>query len=254
KIGELKSRIKNLYLKTKENYNVDPENKDIIKIEDFSIDEAKLKVGMLKEKLNTLGQVNFMALEEYDEQNERLTFLNKQVKDLEDSEKNLNATISEINQTAELKFYDTLVKVNLHFKELFQTLFGKEGYAELNLSEGDPLESNIEIIAKPPGKKPHSIEMLSGGEKTLTSIALLFSIYLVKPSPFCILDEVDAPLDDTNIDKFINLIRQFSNNTQFLIVTHNKKTMEASDSLYGITMPEEGISKVVSVKLSPELN
>ena len=114
--------------------------------------------------------------------------------------------------------------------------------------EGDPLEAKIEIIAKPRGKRPHSIDLLSGGEKTLTAIALLFSIYLVKPSPFCILDEVDAPLDDTNIDRFVNLIRKFVGNTQFIIVTHNKRTMAAADTMYGVTQEESGVSKIVSVQ------
>ncbi|MFA6571565.1 MAG: hypothetical protein WCT77_10065, partial [Bacteroidota bacterium] len=254
KIGELKSKIETIYLRANENYNIDLSSVEINETPDFSIYEAKNNTIILKEKLNQLGNVNFMALEEFDEQSSRLQFLTKQVNDLEDSEKNLRDTITEINITAEKKFLDTLELVNQNFKKLFSTLFGKEGQAQLNLSTGDPLESNIEIIAKPPGKKPHSIEMLSGGEKTLTAIALLFAIYLVKPSPFCILDEVDAPLDDANIDRFLNLIREFSDNTQFLIVTHNKQTMEASDTLYGITMPEEGVSKVVSVKLSSELN
>jgi chromosome segregation protein len=222
-------------------------------LENFSIDEARAAIAVLKEKLLVLGNINFAALEEFENQSERLKFYNEQIMDLESSERNLQETISEINQTAEKKFLDTFNEIEQHFKLLFKTLFGEEGDAGMLLTEGDPLEANIEINAKPPGKKPHSIEMLSGGEKTLTAIALLFAIYLVKPSPFCILDEVDAPLDDANIDKFLDLIKKFSNNTQFLIVTHNKRTMESSDSLYGITMPEEGVSKVVSVRLSPDL-
>ena len=123
------------------------------------------------------------------------------------------------------------------------------------MEEGaDPLECKIEIIAKPKGKRPTSIELLSGGEKTLTAIALLFAIYLVKPSPFCILDEIDAPLDDANIDRFTRLIKDFSRNTQFIVVTHNKRTMEAADTLYGVTMQEEGISKLVSVRFNEDLN
>jgi chromosome segregation protein len=137
----------------------------------------------------------------------------------------------------------------VHFKELFSILFNNDGEADLQLSGEDILEAQIDIIAKPKGKRPHSIEMLSGGEKTLTAIALLFAIYLVKPSPFCILDEVDAPLDDANIDRYLNLIRNFSKNTQFLMITHNKRTMEAADTLYGVTMEEAGVSKIVSVKL-----
>ena len=134
-------------------------------------------------------------------------------------------------------------------------LFSEDDEADLQMIETedhDPLECEIEIIAKPRGKRPHSIEMLSGGEKTLTAIALLFAIYLVKPSPFCILDEVDAPLDDANIDRYLKIIRKFSENTQFLRITHNKKTMEAADTLYGVTMEEPAVSKVVSVQLSSD--
>jgi len=176
--------------------------------------------------------------------------LEKQIKDLEESEKNLIETIDEINQTARQKFRETFDRVNKHFQGLFKNLFGMEGEADLHLSEGDPLESDVQITAKPPGKRPRSIEGLSSGEKALTAIAMLFAIYLVKPSPFCILDEVDAPLDDANIDRFLDLIRDFSEDTQFVIVTHNKKTMEYADVLYGITMEEEGVSKAVSVKLN----
>jgi chromosome segregation protein len=206
-----------------------------------------------KDKLNALGSVNFMALEEYETQNQRLLFYNEQVKDLTESEKTLQEAIAEINNTAEQKFNATFEEIRANFKRLFKSLFGEEGEAELLIAEGNPLEADVDIMAKPAGKKPHSIEMLSGGEKTLTAISLLFAIYLVKPSPFCILDEVDAPLDDANIDKFLTIIRDFSKNTQFLIVTHNKRTMEACDNLYGITMAEEGVSKVVSVKLSPTI-
>jgi len=219
----------------------------------IDVDESKNMITDLKNKLSQLGSVNFMALEEYEIQNERLIFYESQLKDLESSKQILQDTINEININAEKKFIETFEKIRVNFKLLFNKLFGKEGEADLKLvNNNNVLESDIIIIAKPPNKKPHSIEMLSGGEKTLTAIALLFAIYLVKPSPFCILDEVDAPLDDRNIDKFINMIRDFSNETQFLIVTHNKKTMEAANTLYGVTMQEDGISKVVAVKLKSE--
>lgn len=216
--------------------------------DEFSIQGAKEEIQDLKSKLIALGSVNFMALEEFEEQSQRLDIYKKQLKDLVDSEKTLQETIKEINKIAEEKFLNTFSKIREHFRELFKKLFSDEGEADLKLEGDNPLECDIEIVAKPPGKRPHSIEMLSGGEKTLTSIAFLFGIYLVKPSPFCILDEVDAPLDDANIGKFIDMIREFSANTQFLIVTHNKKTMESADTLYGITQEEEGISKIVSVK------
>lgn len=252
-INEKTNLIKSIQNMALDKYDTDLNLVQFELEENFSISTVKENVNEIRYKLKDLGSVNFVALEEFEAQSKRLDFYEKQVKDLVESEKTLQDTIEEINTTAEAKFIDTFEKVNANFIELFKTLFNKEAEAELKLIEPEnPLESDIEIIAHPPGKKPHSIEMLSGGEKTLTAIALLFSIYLVKPSPFCILDEIDAPLDDSNIDKFIKLVRQFSENTQFFIVTHNKKTMEACDTLYGITMQEEGVSKVVSVRFAEE--
>ena len=164
-------------------------------------------------------------------------------------------TIQEINTAAETMFLDTFQRIRENFKSIFRTLFDPGDEADLLLEEGvDPLEAKIEIMAKPKGKRPTSIELLSGGEKTLTATALLFAIYLVKPSPFCILDEVDAPLDDANIDRFTKLIKEFSKNTQFIIVTHNKRTMNSASNMYGITMQEEGISKLAGVQFNEELN
>ena len=178
-----------------------------------------------------------------------------QEKDLIESEKDLMRAIMEIDTTAKQLFMDTFEQIRANFIKIFRGLFNPGDEADLRLEEGaDPLEGKIEIIAKPKGKRPTSIELLSGGEKTLTAIALLFAIYLVKPSPFCILDEIDAPLDDANVDRFTKIIREFSHNTQFIIVTHNKRTMEAADVLYGVTMQEEGVSKLVSVKFNEDLN
>ena len=158
-------------------------------------------------------------------------------------------TITEINTTAQEKFSTTFALIRDNFISIFRTLFDEGDECDLQLEEGvDVLECGIDITAKPRGKRPTSIDLLSGGEKTLTAIALLFAIYLVKPSPFCILDEVDAPLDDSNIDRFIRIIRRFSDNTQFIIVTHNKRTMEAANALYGVTMEEEGVSKILTVR------
>ncbi len=252
--NDLKSKIESIEIKALESYSIDLKTEKIDIDNKFSIDEVKNEVNSIKEKLSSLGNVNFMALEEYETQNERLQFYTKQVNDLTESETNLIETIEEINHTAKTKFKDTFKIVNENFQKLFKILFGEDGESELQLMEGDPLESNIEIIAKPPNKKPRNIEALSGGEKTLAAIALLFAIYLVKPSPFCILDEVDAPLDDANIDRFINLIKDFKEQTQFIIVTHNKETMEAANNLYGITMEEQGVSKIVSVRFSTENN
>lgn len=214
------------------------------------IDNARSELASIKDNLLKLGNVNFMALEEYEKQAERLKFYEEQVNDLTESQNTLQETIREINDTAVKRFRETFDVVNNNFQMMFRKLFSPEAESSLALTGSDILDCDIEITARPPGKKPLSIEMLSQGEKTLTAISLLFAIYLVKPSPFCILDEVDAPLDDMNIDRFLNMIRDFSKNTQFMIITHNKKTMTAADTLYGITMQEEGISKTVSVKLT----
>jgi chromosome segregation protein len=203
-----------------------------------------------KSKLMSLGNVNFLALEEFEKESERLNFLTTQVNDLLASEKTLNETITEINTTAQQKFTQTFESIRGHFQNLFGMMFPGGGEANLLINDGDPLDASINIIAKPAGKRPQSIELLSAGEKTLTAIALLFAIYLEKPSPFCILDEVDAPLDDANIERYLQILRKFSENTQFLIITHNKKTMEAADILYGVTQEEEGVSRVVSVRMN----
>lgn len=219
------------------------------------VEELRDQAQELRRKLTTMGNVNFLALEEHERENERLLFMSTQLADLLESERTLTQTILEINQTARDLFTSTFDKIRENFTNLFKVLFSEDDEADLQMIEtedNDPLECKVEIIAKPRGKRPHSIEMLSGGEKTLTAIALLFAIYLVKPSPFCILDEVDAPLDDANIDRYLKIIRKFSANTQFLMITHNKRTMEAADTLYGVTMEEPAVSKVVSVQLGAE--
>ncbi len=223
--------------------------------EDAKFDLARLKIEAksLKEQIKSIGTVNPLAAEEYDRENARVEFLEAQFKDLQESEHTLKQTIQEINQTAQKQFYDVFERIRTNFIHIFKTLFNEGDEADLQIEEGDPLEAPIKIIAKPRGKRPASIEMLSGGEKTLTAIALLFAIYLVKPSPFCILDEVDAPLDDANIGRYVRLIRTFSETTQFIMITHNKLTMEAADTLYGVTMQEEGVSKLVSVEFNQYL-
>jgi chromosome segregation protein len=194
-----------------------------------------------------------VAFSEYEEEKRRFDFITAQREDLLEAEKSLIESIDEINKTAHRKFLETFELISENFKTTFQSLFDG-GEAELRLEQGvDPLEAKIDIMAKPAGKKPQSIDLLSAGEKTLTAIALLFAIYLVKPSPFCILDEVDAPLDDANIDNYVRMLKKFSRDTQFIVITHNKRTMEAADTLYGITMEEQGVSKVVSVRFVDEL-
>lgn len=204
----------------------------------------------MKQHLDRMGTVNLLALEEYDEQKERLDFLDHQLDDMEAAKKILIETIDKINAVAKTKFVETFDQVQKNFHELFSTLFeGGEARVELE-DPDDPLESDISIMARPRGKRPVTILQLSGGERALTSIALLFSLYMVKPSPFCILDEIDAPLDDANIGRFLALLSRFSKQTQFIVITHNKMTMQATDMLYGVTMESPGISKLVSVKLS----
>ncbi len=220
---------------------------------DEFVDFAALRdeIHALREKIKSLGNINFAAFEEYTQEKERFEFLSSQRNDLIEAEKTLLATIEEINQTAQKKFLDTFERIRQNFIETFKSLFDPGDECDLKLEEGvDPLEASIDIIAKPRGKRPTSINMLSGGEKTLTATALLFAIYLVKPSPFCILDEVDAPLDDANVDRFTRILRKFSDNTQFIVVTHNKRTMEAANALYGVTMEEEGVSKIVTVRFN----
>ncbi|MDP4199320.1 MAG: chromosome segregation protein SMC [Bacteroidota bacterium] len=221
--------------------------------EAFSFGDARESVRELKQKIKNLGAVNLLAYDEFQKESERLQFLTAQRKDLNDAQRNLAETIEEINQTATRQFVETFEEVRKHFQDIFRSLFAEGDECDLNLeADKDPLEAQIEITAKPRGKRAQSIDLLSQGEKTMTAIALLFAIYLVKPSPFCILDEVDAPLDDSNIDRFLTIIRRFAQNTQFIVVTHNKRTMAAADALYGVTQEEDGLSKIVSVRLKRE--
>src|SRR6185503_4619488 len=173
----------------------------------------------------------------------------QQRQDLLSAKAQLLEAIEKINVTASQLFVDTFEKVHGHFRDIFKTLF-EGGDAELRKSGDDPLECEIEIVAKPRGKHLQSISLMSGGERALTAIALLFALYLVKPSPFCLLDEVDAPLDDANVERFIRMLKRFSEKSQFVIITHNKKTMEAAEALYGVTMQELGVSKLVSVRFA----
>jgi chromosome segregation ATPase len=198
------------------------------------------------------GDINLTAIEEYAEVSQRFEFLSAQKSDLERAVDQLQRAIDKINKTSRKLFRDTFTSVNTTFKEVFPRLF-RGGQAALSLSGGDDvdlLEAGVEIMAQPPGKKNSTVEQLSGGEKALTAVALVFSIFLIKPSPFCILDEVDAPLDEANVDRYNELVREMTDRSQFIVITHNKRTMEAADNLYGVTMQEPGVSKLVSVNLS----
>jgi chromosome segregation protein len=213
-------------------------------------DTLREEVQKAKSKLEKIGPINPMAMEAYDEIKERHTFITAQKEDLIKAKESLMTTIQEIDQVAKETFIEAFEKIKANFVKVFRSLFTEEDDCDLRLTDPDmPLESSIEIIAKPKGKRPLSINQLSGGEKTLTATSLLFSIYLLKPAPFCIFDEVDAPLDDANIDKFNQIIQKFSNESQFIIVTHNKRTMASTDIIYGITMIEAGVSRVVPVDL-----
>ncbi len=255
KLGEIGMKINNLQENIKENYSIALELKTFDDLETFDFNQRTEEVHSLKQQIKNLGPINLLAYSEFEEEKQRFDFLSKQRNDLLESEKDIVKTIEEINSTAQAQFMETFEKIRLNFVNIFRGLFNPGDEADLRLEENvDPLESKIEIIAKPKGKRPTSIELLSGGEKTLTAIALLFAIYLVKPSPFCILDEIDAPLDDGNIDRFTKIIHDFSADTQFIVVTHNKRTMEAADTLYGVTMQEEGVSKLVSVRFNEDFN
>ncbi len=195
-----------------------------------------------------MGPVNVLAYEEHKESSERLVFLTTQRDDLLKSIAELQESIRKINATSSERFQLAFTAINANFSEMFTRLF-RGGSAEMRLlDENDLLESGVEIIAHPPGKRNQSILLLSGGEKALTAIALLMAIFRFKPSPFCILDEVDAPLDEANIDRFTRLLREMTDETQFIAITHNKRTMETADVMYGVTMEEPGCSKIVSVR------
>lgn len=253
RLSELEMKVDNLKEHIKENYSLTLAKKEFDDLDTFNFKERENEVLELKQKIKLLGPINLLAYSEYEEEKERFDFLSKQRNDLIESEKDIIKTIEEINNTAKHLFSETFEKIRTNFIKIFGSLFNPGDEADLKIDESeDPLEAKIEIIAKPRGKRPTSIELLSGGEKTLTAIALLFSIYLVKPSPFCIFDEIDAPLDDANIDRFNKIIDDFSKGTQFIVVTHNKRTMEAANTLYGVTMQEEGISKLVSVRFNED--
>lgn len=233
-------------------FNIDI--KELLEGELPEIEQSQEELGSLctrlKKQLDEFGTINPMAKEAYDEITERYEFINKEKNDLLEAKASLMSTIEEIDGSANEKFMNAFNTVRENFIKVFRSLFNDEDSCDLILSDPkNPLDSDIDIIARPKGKRPLSINQLSGGEKTLTSTALLFSLYLLKPAPFCIFDEVDAPLDDTNIDKFNNIIKEFANQSQFIVVSHNKRTIASTDIIYGVTMVEQGISRVVPVDL-----
>ena len=216
-------------------------------IVDEDIGDLEFRIEKIQRSVESIGPINMAVKQEIDEEQARLNTLVEQRTDLVSSEENLRETIEKIDKVARNKFQDTFDQIKLNFGKLFALIF-EGGTASLKLiGDPDPLESDISIMAQPPGKKNQNLRMLSAGEKSLTAIALLFAIYQYKPSPYCILDEVDAPLDDVNVQKFKRVLNEFANDTQFIVVTHNKLTMEIADYLYGVTMEQKGVSKLVSV-------
>ncbi len=265
KLGSLQSELERLHLglaqteieirNVKENFQ-EQYSRDLLEFETrmfeirTPVSELREKLSALKQRLKDLGSVNLMAPEEYAEVKERYDFLSGQIADLEKARLDLKRITDEIrNESAEL-FLDTYNKIQKNFHNMFRRLFGG-GRGELRLGDPDHvLESGIEIFAQPPGKKLESIALLSGGEKTLTAVALLFATYMVRPSPFCFLDEIDAALDEQNVIRFVNLLREFGRTSQFVVITHNKKTVTGADALLGVTMEESGITKVIAVRLA----
>jgi chromosome segregation protein len=204
--------------------------------------------------LERIGPVNMLAVEEHEEESKRLEFLSEQRDDLVAARNDLRSAIRHINQTATELFTTVFEQIRVNFRTVHNRLF-EGGEADIWLAEGeDKLEAPVEIHASPHGKKTQRIDLLSGGERALTALSLLFAIYLVKPSPFCVLDEVDAPLDENNIGRFIRLLNEFKKDTQFVVITHNPRTIEAADWIYGVTMEEPGVSKVVGVRLEDALD
>ena len=249
KLNDLKLRLAGMKERLSVEFKINLD--DIIdqpRLGETPVEELQEKSDRMKKRLENLGEVNPTAIEAFTEMKKRYEFIMEQKTDLVNAKDSLLQTIQEVEATANQQFLDTFNRVRENFQKVFKALFTEDDTADLVLENPENLaETGIDIVAKPKGKRPSSITQLSGGEKTLTATALLFSIYLIKPAPFCILDEVDAPLDDANVGKFTNMIRKFSEESQFIIVTHNKMTMNAVDVIYGVTMQEPGVSKLVPV-------
>jgi len=253
---QLQMNIDSLVLKMRERYGVSLEEiksqSPDDKADELSEDELVGRIEELRTRMDNMGSVNLTAVDEYNRQSERYDLLVSQKEDLLKAKDSLYSIIQRINRESRDRLKETYDAVNISFQELFRTLFGG-GQAELvMIGDGDVLDSGIDIKARPPGKKPQSISMLSSGERSLTAIAMMFALFKIKPSPFCVMDEVDAALDDANVGRFTNMLKEFSTDTQFIIITHNKRTMQIADVLYGVTMEESGVSKLVSLKMNKD--
>jgi len=247
KVREHHLELEHLHQTIRDKYQVDLTRQD--DLDPHQVHQATEKLHKLRVRLEAFGEVNLMAIEEFTALEERFDFLEKQRDDVHASIDDLQTAISRINRTTRKRFKEAFEQVNEQFKQVFPRLF-VGGEAELRLTdESDLLESGIDIIAQPPGKKLQNVGLLSGGEKALTAVALIFAIFLIKPSPFCVLDEVDAPLDDANIGRFNDMVKEMSRSSQFVVITHNTRTMEIADTLFGVTMEEPGVSSLVAVRM-----
>ncbi len=249
RLSESEIRIENYRRDVHEKYDLDLEQAVAVREVDERDDESLEKEAeILRQKMNRIGPVDIVAIEEYRQLQERHDHLVNQEDDLVRSRDSLKRTIQKVNRESRAYFEDAFRKIRENFRDMFRKLFGG-GQADMVLVDpSDPLNSGIDIFAHPPGKAMTEIASLSGGERAKTALAVLFGVFMFKPSPFCVLDELDAPLDEINVDRFVRVLRSFADKTQFIVVTHNKRTMEAVDALYGVTMQEPGVSKVVGVK------
>lgn len=247
---ELQLEAEHLLLSVEERFAVDLRVQQVPEATDSELERQRQQLQGLQQKITALGDVNLMAIEEFEELEKRYDFLIQQRDDLKQSLDDLEKAIAQINRTTRRRFKETFEQANAMFQQVFPRLF-RGGQAELRLTdESDLLETGVEIIVQPPGKRLQNVNLLSGGEKALTAVALIFSLFLLKPTPFCVLDEVDAPLDDANIDRFAEMVREMTDRSQFILITHSKRTMSIVDTLYGVTMQEAGVSRLVSVRMN----
>lgn len=249
KLNRLDVELENLLNRLREEYMLSFEAAKKAYPLTVDVQEARKKVKLIKREIDELGTVNVGAIDEYERISERYQFLTEQKADLQQAKETLHQVIDEMDQEMKKRFLSTFEHIRSHFRDVFRQLFGG-GSADLRLTDpADLLETGIEIVAQPPGKKLQQLSLLSGGERALTAIALLFAILKVRPVPFCVLDEVEAALDEANVHRYAQYLKQFSDQTQFIVITHRKGTMEEADVLYGVTMQESGVSKLVSVRL-----
>ena len=252
-LAKIDTELEYLQQRVLEEYQIDYESALPLRDENYEIFTSNSEIASLKKKINALGNVNYNAIEEFEELDGRYQEMISQRDDLLNAEEDLKTVIKQLTDEMSATFAEGFAKIRANFTRTFKELFGG-GTADLVLEkirdDDDPLEQGIEIVAEPPGKKLQKISLLSGGEMALTAIAILFAILKLRPMPFVVLDEIEAALDDANVERFAKYLKNFSHETQFIVITHKKVTMELGDALYGVTMEEKGVSKIISVKLS----